>query len=83
MLLKLLQSTQSPLYQSCTRPDAILLNELLCFRQREKIHKCRPFKCECGAKFKNEEDLIAHDCHRCKYCHKPYPSKAALTKHTR
>lgn len=51
--------------------------------QREKIHKCRPFKCECGAKFKNEEDLIAHDCHRCKYCNKPYPSKAALTKHTR
>ena len=86
MLLKLVvQRTLSPLYQrsSCTRPDDNTPYKLLCSRQREKIHKCKPFQCECGTKFKNEQDLTAHDCHICKYCNKPYPSKAALTKHTR
>ena len=51
--------------------------------QREKSHLCRSFHCECGAKFKEEEDLTAHECHRCKYCDEPFPNKARLLKHTR
>ena len=32
---------------------------------------------------KEEEDLNAHECHRCKYCDEPFPNKARLLKHTR
>ena len=51
--------------------------------QKEKSHFCRSFHCECGAKFKEEEDLTAHECHRCKYCDEPFPNSTRLLKHTR
>ena len=45
------------------------------------MHICKPFLCDCGKKFKTEQDVAAHEHHKCKYCDQPFPSKDAVRKH--
>ena len=56
-------------------------NESFKTKYKEKSHNCFPFICDCRKKFKNEQDLAAHDCHRCKYCNEAFRSKEAVMKH--
>ena len=56
-------------------------NESFKTKYKEKLHNCRPFECGCGTKFKNEQDLKAHICHKCLYCDKLFPYAAAEKAH--
>ena len=56
-------------------------NESFKTKQHEKMHKCFPFQCNCGRKFKNEQDLTAHECFRCKYCDERFPNARAENAH--
>ena len=48
---------------------------------KENRHNCLPFKCDCRKKFKTEQDLKAHDCHKCKYCDELFPNAVLMNKH--
>ena len=50
---------------------------------KENRHNCLLFKCDCRKKFKTEQDLKAHDCHKCKYCDELFPNAVLVNKHKR
>merc|ERR1719491_592938 len=56
-------------------------NESFKTKYKKKMHNCFPFLCDCRKKFKTEQDLAAHECHKCKYCNEPFRSKEAVKKH--
>ena len=56
-------------------------NESFKTKQQEKMHNCFPFRCDCGRKFKNEQNLTAHECLRCKYCDELLPHATAEKAH--
>ena len=56
-------------------------NESFKTKYEEKMHVCKPFLCDCGKKFKTQQDVAAHEHHKCKYCDQPFPSKHAVIKH--
>ena len=56
-------------------------NESFKTKYEEKMHNCFPFKCDCGKKFKEKEDLAVHNCYKCKYCDELFPNASLMSKH--
>ena len=56
-------------------------NESFKTKSKEKTHSCFPFLCNCGKKFKTEQDMAAHTCHKCKYCDELFPNAVLMNKH--